>query len=54
LKANEWVSATLEVVGGRGGGKPGNAQGQAANCDNIEEIIGASDSFASQKLGATV
>jgi len=54
LKANEWVSATLEVVGGRGGGKPGNAQGQAANCDNIEEIIGASNSFASQKLGATV
>ena len=30
LKANEWVSNTLKAVGGRGGGKPGQAQGSIA------------------------
>ena len=30
VKANEWVSNTLEVCGGRGGGKPNMAQGSAA------------------------
>ena len=30
VKANDWVAKTLEVVGGRGGGKPNMAQGSAA------------------------
>merc|ERR1711871_364873 len=30
VKANEWVAKTLEVVGGKGGGKPNMAQGSAA------------------------
>lgn len=29
IKANEWVSKTLESCGGKGGGKPGSAQGSA-------------------------
>merc|ERR1712003_433738 len=34
LKADEWVRGTLEVCGGRGGGKPGSAQGQAQECSD--------------------
>ena len=30
LKANSWITATLSSLGGRGGGKAGQAQGSAA------------------------
>merc|ERR1711988_282865 len=30
VKANDWVAKTLEVIGGKGGGKPNMAQGSAA------------------------
>jgi len=46
LKADEWVRRTLEVCGGRGGGKPGNAQGQAPNCSDIDAVMVVSKSFA--------
>ena len=52
LKADEWVRSTLEVAGGRGGGKPGNAQGQAPKCDNVEEVLKAASNFAGEKLGS--
>merc|ERR1712127_1177937 len=35
FKANEWLKETLDVCGGRGGGKPGSAQGQAAACEDV-------------------
>ena len=35
IKANDWVSKTLEAVGGRGGGKPEMAQGSVANPDSV-------------------
>ena len=54
LKADDWVRATLEVCGGRGGGRPANAQGQAPECDNIDEVIEASEKFLSEKIGAAV
>mmetsp|Transcript_10927 Transcript_10927/g.12661 ORF Transcript_10927/g.12661 Transcript_10927/m.12661 type:complete len:108 (-) Transcript_10927:46-369(-) len=54
FKADEWVRATLAGVGGRGGGKPGSAQGQAQSCSDVSEIISASNKFASEKIGATV
>jgi Alanyl-tRNA synthetase len=54
LKADEWVRATLEVCGGRGGGRPTNAQGQAAQCDDIEAVISASKKFVVDKIGAKV
>ncbi len=54
FKANEWVAATLKVVGGRGGGKPENAQGQAPNCENVADVIKAASDFANEKLGAKV
>ena len=33
VKANDWVSRTLQAVGGRGGGKPGMAQGSVGAAD---------------------
>jgi alanyl-tRNA synthetase len=51
LKANEWLKDVLDTVGGRGGGKPGNAQGQAPTCDDVDALIAKAESFAS---GATV
>lgn len=50
LKANEWIKHTLEVCGGRGGGKPGNAQGQAQSCDDVDVVTSASKSFADSKV----
>ena len=46
LKADEWIRSTLEVCGGRGGGRPGNAQGQAPECSDVDAVIAASKSFA--------
>jgi alanyl-tRNA synthetase len=54
LKADEWVQAALEVCGGRGGGRPTNAQGQASQCDDVEAVISASKKFVVEKIGAKV
>ncbi len=54
LKADEWVRATLEVCGGRGGGRPANAQGQAPSCDDVDAVIEASEKFLAEKIGAAV
>lgn len=50
LKADEWVRETLEVCGGRGGGKPGSAQGQAPTCSDVDAVMTASKSFAELKV----
>mmetsp|Transcript_34158 Transcript_34158/g.71386 ORF Transcript_34158/g.71386 Transcript_34158/m.71386 type:complete len:993 (-) Transcript_34158:986-3964(-) len=50
LKADEWVRSTLEVCGGRGGGRPGNAQGQAPECPDVDAVMEASESFAAGKV----
>ena len=49
LKAYEWIRATLETCGGRGGGKPGSAQGQAQECTDLDAVIAAANSFAESK-----
>ena len=54
FKADEWVRASLEAVGGRGGGRPSNAQGQAPSCENVADVISASEAYASEKVGAAV
>jgi alanyl-tRNA synthetase len=54
LKADDWVRGTLEVCGGRGGGKPGNAQGQAPQCSDVEEVFAAAINFAKSKVEAEV
>eukprot|EP00584_Thalassiosira_punctigera_P009395 CAMPEP_0172543494 /NCGR_PEP_ID=MMETSP1067-20121228/13874_1 /TAXON_ID=265564 ORGANISM="Thalassiosira punctigera, Strain Tpunct2005C2" /NCGR_SAMPLE_ID=MMETSP1067 /ASSEMBLY_ACC=CAM_ASM_000444 /LENGTH=979 /DNA_ID=CAMNT_0013329921 /DNA_START=178 /DNA_END=3113 /DNA_ORIENTATION=- len=35
LKANVWLKDVLDFAGGRGGGKPGSAQGQVPNCEDV-------------------
>jgi len=50
LKANEWLNAALDVCGGRGGGKPGNAQGQAKECSDLEAVITAANEYATSKI----
>lgn len=50
LKADEWIRSTLEVCGGRGGGRPGNAQGQAPTCSDVDAVMTASESFAEGKI----
>jgi alanyl-tRNA synthetase len=46
LKANEWTKEVLDSVGGRGGGKPGSAQGQAPSCEDVGAVIAKAESFA--------
>lgn len=45
LKANEWLKDVLDSVGGRGGGKPGSAQGQVPQCNDIDEVIAKAESY---------
>ena len=52
LKADEWIRNTLEVCGGRGGGRPGNAQGQAPECSDVDAVIAAAETFADSKVGS--
>jgi len=50
LKANEWLKDVLDSVGGRGGGKPGNAQGQAPNCSDVDAVIAKAESFVNDAI----
>ena len=54
LNANEWVKETLATVGGRGGGKPVNAQGQAPSCDDVDALIASGAEFAEKSVGTKV
>jgi len=50
FKANVWLKDVLDAAGGRGGGKPGNAQGQVPNCEDVEAIIANAESFANDAV----
>lgn len=50
LKANEWVNAALEVLGGKGGGKPVLAQGQGPEVAKAPDAMAAAEQFAALKL----
>lgn len=52
FKADDWVRATLAVCGGRGGGKPVSAQGQAAECPDIDAVVEAANAFATENAVA--
>ena len=52
LKANEWLKDVLDFAGGRGGGKPGSAQGQAPECDDVEAVMEKAQSYATESIGA--
>lgn len=50
FQADEWVVAALASCGGRGGGRPGNAQAQATLCDDLPALFDAAKAFAISKL----
>jgi len=51
LSAKDWVNAALEPCGGKGGGKPGRAQGAARDPTNAAQCVDAGKAFAASKLG---
>jgi len=51
LKANEWCGSVLPLIGGKGGGKPDNAQGSGAGVAKVGEALQVADTFAQGKLG---
>jgi alanyl-tRNA synthetase len=53
FKADEWIRSTLEACGGRGGGTPSSAQGQAKECKDVDQVLAAANSFAENKVEAT-
>ena len=52
FKADDWVRAALAVCGGRGGGKPVSAQGQAAECPDVDAVVEAANAFATENAVA--
>jgi alanyl-tRNA synthetase len=50
LKANVWLNDVLDSAGGRGGGKPGNAQGQVPQCDDVDAIIANAESYVNDAV----
>jgi len=48
--AGAWINKALEAAGGRGGGKPNNAQGQAKECTNVDQILEDAESFFAATL----
>lgn len=50
LKANEWVQAVAQKIGGKGGGKPDSAQASGANSVAVDDILDLAKKFADAKL----
>jgi alanyl-tRNA synthetase len=50
LNAKDWVNEALQACGGKGGGKPGRAQGAARDPSNAKEAEAKAKAFASSKL----
>ncbi|KAF7264334.1 hypothetical protein GWI33_000302 [Rhynchophorus ferrugineus] len=50
LKANEWVQAVAQKLGGKGGGKPDSAQASGANSIDVNTILDLAKKFAETKL----
>ncbi|KAG5191133.1 alanyl-tRNA synthetase mitochondrial precursor [Tribonema minus] len=48
LGADAWVAAAMAACGGRGGGKPSAAQGQAPSVEGLQAAADASKAFAAQ------
>eukprot|EP00891_Asterochloris_glomerata_P009564 jgi/Astpho2/9564/fgenesh1_pm.00146_%23_11_t len=50
LNAGAWAKPVLEVLGGKGGGKPTGAQGQGPNVDKIQEAMDKARELAEERL----
>ena len=48
--AGDWLRGPLEVLGGRGGGKPNMAQGQGPNTEKLADAMRVAEEFAAAKL----
>lgn len=45
FRADQWVQAALATCGGRGGGKANNAQGQAKECKDIDQVLSEGNAY---------
>jgi len=50
ISAKDWVNEALMAAGGKGGGKPGRAQGAARDPQKAAEALATAKSYASGKL----
>ncbi len=50
VKAGEWVGAVAPLVGGKGGGKPEQAQGGGTEPEKVREAVQAARSWAMKKV----
>ncbi|GAB4815439.1 hypothetical protein N2152v2_002485 [Parachlorella kessleri] len=50
LTAGDWLKQALTVLGGKGGGKPTNAQGMGPVVEKLDEAQAAAEEFAKLKL----
>jgi len=50
LKANEWIKAISEIIGGKGGGKDVSAQGTGDKLDEVDKAMNVAKNFASSKF----
>ena len=50
VKANEWLKASLDALGGKGGGKADSAQGQVPDAGQLAEAMAAARAYADSKL----
>ena len=46
MPAGSWLKVALDVLGGKGGGKPTNAQGQGPHIDKLPEAMSAAKAHA--------
>jgi len=50
IKAGEWLSECCKILGGKGGGKDTQAQGQGADISKIDEMVSFAKSYSKKKL----
>ena len=54
VSAKDWVNEALQVCGGKGGGKPGRAQGAARDPTNVAAAEAAAKQYAGAKLSIEI
>ena len=52
MPAGEWLKAALDVLGGKGGGKPTNAQGQGPHIHKLPEAMDAATAHADRVMSS--
>ncbi|CAM9311423.1 unnamed protein product [Chrysoparadoxa australica] len=50
VDAKQWLTAALEPLGGRGGGRPYSAQGQAPSSEKLPAALAASEAYVKEQL----